>query len=125
MKRTDERELAFKTIYAKFFNIADEAQDEENVDIKSMEFTSNILSNFAEHYEEVNSIISANLKGYTIERLYKVDLAILVLAIIELNYIKTPKQIVINEAVELAKKFSTEKSPKFINGFLASIVKEI
>ena len=124
MKRTDERELAFKTIYSKFFNVQDEEVEMEGMDANNLEFTSNILNNFAEHYEEINSTISSNLKGYTIERVYKVDLAILVLAIIELKYIKTPKEIVINEAVELAKKFSTEKSPKFINGFLASIVKE-
>lgn len=124
MKRTDERELAFKTIYSKFFNIQDEDVEMEGADANNLEFTSNILNHFAEHYEEINSTISSNLKGYTIERVYKVDLAILVLAIIELKYIKTPKEVVINEAVELAKKFSTEKSPKFINGFLASIVKE-
>ena len=73
---------------------------------------------------EINEIISSNLKGYTIERLYKIDLAILVLAVIELKFIKeNPKEVIINEAVELAKKFSTEKSPRFINGVLADIVK--
>ena len=79
MKRTDERELAFKTIYSKFFNVQDEDMEIEGMDEKNLEFTSNILNNFAEHYEEINSTISSNLKGYTIERLYKVDLAILVL----------------------------------------------
>ena len=69
-------------------------------------------------------MIASHLKGYTINRVYKIDLAILVLAVIELNYIKeNPKQVIINEAVELAKKFSTDKSPKFINGVLADIVK--
>ena len=69
--------------------------------------------------------MASKLKGYTPDRLYKVDLAILVLAIIELKYVKeNPKEVIINEAVELAKKYSTEKSPKFINGILADIVKE-
>ncbi len=124
MKRTEERELAFKTIYSKFFNTTDNDDVFEGADQKSLEFTSKILLNFADHYEEINSIISNNLKGYTIERVYKIDLAILIIAIIELEFIKeNPKEVIINEAVELAKKFSTEKSPKFINGFLASIVK--
>ncbi len=124
MKRTDERELAFKTIYSKFFNAGDDMECLDGADAKGLEFTTKILNNFAEHYTEINSIISNNLKGYTIDRVYKIDLAILVLAVIELNYIKeNPKQVVINEAVELAKKFSTEKSPKFINGFLATLVK--
>ena len=125
MSRKEARELAFKTIYSKFFN--SEAKIETEVEISNatdFEFTTQILNNFASHYQEINNLISSHLKGYTIERLYKIDLAILVLAIIELNYIKeNPKQVIINEAVELAKKFSTDKSPKFINGVLADIVK--
>ena len=122
MKRTEARELAFKTVYSKFFN-AEQDFEIENADKDSLQFISEILSNFATHYTEVNELISSHLKGYTIERLYKVDLAILVVAIVEINYIKTPKEIVINEAVELAKKYSTDKSPKFINGVLADILK--
>lgn len=123
MKRSEARELAFKTIYSKFFN-AEQDFDIEKADKDSLEFISEILKNFASHYTEINEIIASNLKGYTVERLYKVDLAILIVAIIELKFInKTPKEIVINEAVELAKKYSTDKSPKFVNGVLADIVK--
>ena len=125
MSRKEARELAFKTIYSKFFNADANAEEEiDNSNVSDLEFTTNILKNFADHYEEISNLISSHLKGYTIERLYKIDLAILVLAVIELNYIKeNPKQVIINEAVELAKKFSTDKSPKFINGVLADIVK--
>lgn len=123
MKRTEARELAFKTIYSRFFNPS-ETEDFDNVDVQSLEFVSKILKQFAENYQEINELISKNLKGYTIERIYKVDLAIMIEAIIELKYLKeTPKEVVINEAVELAKKYSTEKSPKFINGVLADILK--
>ena len=94
----------------------------ENADADCLQFVNTILNNFAEHYNEINDKISSNLKGYTIDRLFKIDLSILILAVIELDYVKeTPKQVVINECVELAKKYSTEKSPKFINGFLASM----
>ena len=122
MKRSEARELAFKTIYSKFFN-AEQDFELETADKDSLEFISNILKNFAANYTEINETISTHLKGYTLERLYKVDLAILIVAIIELKYLKNPKEIVINEAVELAKKYSTDKSPKFINGVLADIVK--
>lgn len=123
MKRSNARELAFKTIYSKFFN-ATENDELELADGEGLEFTSKILKSFAANYNEINEIISSNLKGYTIERLYKIDLAILVLAVIELKFIKeNPTEVIINEAVELAKKFSTEKSPRFINGVLADIVK--
>ena len=121
-KRSEAREVAFKTIYSKFFNI-----DEENLEPNlpsSSELTTKIVNFYTNNHKEINELISANLKGYTIERVYKIDLAILVVAIIELNYIKeNPTQVIINEAVELAKKFSTDKSPKFINGFLAGLVK--
>ncbi len=124
MKRTDARELAFKTIYSKFFN-NDEDDEILNVsDQKGLEFTKKILDNFAEHYSEISETINSILKGYTIDRIFKVDLAILVVAIIELKYIKeNPKEVIVNEAVNLAKKYSTDKSPKFINGVLADIIK--
>ena len=121
--RTSERELAFKTIYSRFFNAEDNDDDFEDADEKGLEFTTNILKTFASNYQDINNIISEHLKGYTIDRLFKVDLAIITLAVIELKYLKTPKEVVINEAVELAKKYSTEKSPKFINGVLEDIVK--
>lgn len=123
MKRSEARELAFKTIYSKFFNNTDEDVF-ESADKDGLEFTGNILKAFATHYNDINETISSNLKGYTIDRLNKVDLAIIVLAIIELQYVKeNPKEVIINEAIELAKKYSTEKSPKFINGFLANLTK--
>ena len=123
MKRSEARELAFKSIYSKFF-VQDEHEMIEEENGAGMEFVNKILTSYNENREDINAKISSHLKGYTIERVYKIDLAILVLAIIELDYIKeNPKQVIINEAVELAKKFSTEKSPRFINGVLADIVK--
>ena len=124
MKRADARELAFKTIYSKFFNHEEDDELFNNADQKGLEFIKNILTNFASHYTDINDIINSTLKGYTIDRLNKVDLAILVVAIIELKYIKeNPKEVIVNEAVNLAKKYSTEKSPKFINGVLADVIK--
>lgn len=124
MKRTEARELAFKTIYSRFFNPNAEEDLFDKADIDELEFTSKILKSFATNYNDINDLIAKNLKGYTIDRLNKIDLAIIILAIIELNYLKeNPKEVIINEAVELAKKYSTDKSPKFINGFLASITK--
>ena len=123
MKRTTARELVFKTIYSRFFN-TDENDELEQADKEGLEFTSKILEAFAKNYAEINEIISSHLKGYTIERLFKVDLAIITLAVIELKFVKeNPKEVIINEAVELAKKYSTEKSPRFVNGVLADIVK--
>ena len=58
------------------------------------------------------------------DRISKIDLAILKVAIFELGYTKVPYKVVINEAVELAKKYGDDSSKSFVNGVLASIVKE-
>ena len=101
MKRTTARELAFKTIYSKFFNA--DGYDDLEFSNEGLEFTAKILKCFAEKYSEINDIISSHLKGYTLQRLFKVDLAIITLAVIELKFLKeNPTQVVINEAVELA-----------------------
>ena len=124
MKRTESRELAFKTIYSKFFNPSNE-DIYDGANAENLAFVKTILSNFASHYSEINEIITAKLKNYTLDRVNKIDLAIIIVAVIELKFIKeTPKEVVINEAVNLAKKYSTEKSHKFINGLLADIIKE-
>lgn len=122
-KRSEAREIAFKTIYSKFFNSEPEMERMIETEINE-EFVLKIVSTYEQNESEIKSLISSHLKGYTIERVYKIDLAILIVAIVEINFIKeNPKEVVINEAVELAKKFSTEKSPKFINGVLADIIK--
>ena len=63
-------------------------------------------------------------KDWKIDRISKVDLAILKLAIYEIKYKDIPFKVVINEAVELAKKYGEDNSKNFVNGILASIIKE-
>ncbi len=75
--------------------------------------------------KEIDKKISAYLKGWTLNRLAIVDRSILRLSTYELLFVDDVSiNVILNEAVELAKKFGTEESPKFINGVLASIVKE-
>lgn len=69
--------------------------------------------------------ISKNLKSeWNIDRISKINMSILKIAIYEIIYIKIPYKVVINEAVELAKKYGEETSPSFINGILASVIKD-
>ena len=70
-------------------------------------------------YEESNQITD-----WKLQRISKIDLAILKLAIYELKYTKIPFKVAINEAVELAKKYGEDSSKNFVNGVLASVVKE-
>ena len=69
-------------------------------------------------------MINNNLFGYEPDRIYKIDKALLCLAVTEIYHYKTPAPVVVNEILEISKKFSTEKSSKFINGILGAILKE-
>ena len=78
-----------------------------------------------EENEEITEKIAKNLKtGWTIERISKVDVSLLKLAIYEMNYMQTPFKIIINEVVNMAKKYGEDSSPAFVNGVLAKIVEE-
>ena len=77
------------------------------------------------HQENIDNQIKQNLKeNWRIERISKIDLSILRLAIYEIEYKEIPYKVAINEAVELAKKYGEDTSKNFVNGILASIVKE-
>jgi len=132
MSRTVAREIAFKSIYSHMFNTDRKYMEQDDEDLfgglsdpDDLGFVANILKTFAEHCVDINDVVKNNLVGITIDRLYKIDLAIIFVAICELFYIKenTPA-VIVNEAVDLAKKFSTEKSPRFVNGFLGDLIKK-
>ena len=107
--------------YEDLLNDSDNKLDEEN-----MTFVKEMYEGIIEHYDELKEIVGKHIKGYTVDRLFKVDLAILIMSTYELKYYKQSSlQIVANEAVELAKKYSTEKSYSFINAVIASIAKNI
>ena len=74
-------------------------------------------------FDGLQSAVASITRGYKLERSYKVDLAILIYAMYELSKGEIPTEICVNEAVELAKKFSTDKSDGFVNGVLAEYVK--
>ena len=78
-----------------------------------------------EHLKEIDELIEKHATNWSFNRIAKVDLSILRLAIYELKYKDVPEKVAVNEAVEIAKVYSTEKSPKFVNGILGSVIKEI
>ena len=78
------------------------------------------------HLEEIDKKIEEKSKGWVLSRIAKVDLTILRLAVFEMVYDEqVPAGVAINEAVELSKKYGTDKSYRFVNGILASIAKEL
>ena len=89
------------------------------------DFAIKIAELFQEHHTEVDEIIKKHAKNWDLERLVKMDKDILRIAIVELLYIKdTPMKVVVDEALELAKKYSTDDSSSFINGILAKVIVE-
>jgi len=83
-----------------------------------------VFSALSEHLPEVDEALSSAASNWTIDRFAKVDLAILRLAVLELRYVDSiPEAVSINEAVELAKKYGTAESPKFVNGVLGKVVR--
>ena len=84
------------------------------------------IYNIKENLETIDQYIKENLKGWSIERLAKVDLAVLRIAIYEILYREDiPVEVSINEAIEIVKKFSNNDSFKFVNGVLGGVVKKL
>jgi len=132
MKRTQTRELAFRLIYSSevqkemeeeqvtLFLAENEVDEKEEVD-----YIYTVYQGVKENKEEITALIETNLKEkWTMNRISKIDLSILEVAIFELIYSKIPYKVAINEAVELAKRYGDDSSKSFVNGILASIVKE-
>ena len=87
------------------------------------DFVSKICQNYQKNKDEIDKIIGEFAFGWDIERIFKIDKDILRIAITEIVYIKnTPHKVVVDEALELAKKYSTDDSPSFINGILARVI---
>ena len=98
------------------------SQEIEDNDVK--EYLNDILFGVSKNEEKINKLIEENLKEkWTIDRVSKVNLSLLKVAIYEMVFDKLPYKVAINEVVELAKKYSDEQASSFINGILASIVK--
>lgn len=128
MIRTEAREKAFAIIFEKSIN--DEpvpaliALSEECVGVKINTFATGLINGVVDNMDAIDDKISHNLKGWSVGRISKTALAILRLAVYEINYCdETPDSVAANEAIELAKKYCGDDEPSFINGILGAIIK--
>ena len=134
MSRKTDREIVYQMLFSSLFNVGDARVDFEQelssisdntFDNESYEYISTTYNGVLNKKDELNKIIEPYLNGFELKRLYKTDYVALLLAVYELKYNKEiPTKVVINEVVELCKKFSAEKSAKYVNGVIASIIKE-
>ena len=125
------REQAFIILFERSFN-SELTIDEilkiavESEVIEKNKMTADIVRKSEEHIDEIDAVIEKNLKGWSKQRISKVSLALLRMAVCEMKYFdKVPVGVSINEAVELAKKYSTKKEASYINGLLGSVNKDL
>jgi N utilization substance protein B len=139
MSRKLAREAAFKALFQLDFNFEDDRrEDSENLAIETMfddnpkltkkdfAFIESTVKGTRAHLDEIDALIIAHLKeGWQLPRLMAADRNILRLAIYEMKFVEPTisKNIIINEAVELAKRYGTDDSSRFVNGILEAISK--
>lgn len=131
MTRSEAREQAFIVLFEKIFNnedsiteIVENAQEAELIKING--FAKTLLSYAQENSDAIDDAITNNLKGWSIQRLPKVSLAVLRLAVAEIMYCEeVPAGVSVNEAVELAKKYGTADDASYINGVLGAVAKSL
>lgn len=134
MRRTEIRELTFRLVYS--LEIQKEVDLEEQIslylesneiqELKAIEYIKDCILGIKENETEINKEIENNITAeWKIERISKINLSLLKLAIYEIKYKQIPFKVEINEVVELAKKYGDDQASRFINGMLAKVVKDM
>ncbi|AOY77067.1 transcription antitermination factor NusB [Clostridium formicaceticum] len=132
MNRKLARELCMKVIFEMLMNktydkklLKNYLSEEDEIEEIQATYIQTVITSTIEHLEEINRVIEKYAIGWTLDRIAKVDLAILQLALAEILYIEDiPYNVSINEAVELAKKYSSNESTSFINGILGKFIEK-
>ena len=129
LSRTEVREGAFLILFQTLFGATPEEIEENNAegfDMRKNEETDEIVRGVTEHDKELTEIIAKYSKTRSVARIAKVNMVILKIAVYEMKYCdRVPCAAAINEAVELAKKYSMKPDSAFINGVLSSYMGEL
>ncbi len=129
-RRREEREQAFCLLFEQIFqnddmdSVIEDAKDARDIEIGK--YTRVLVNGVGEKLEEIDTYIKANLKNWKIERISKVSLVVMRVAVYEMLYRDdVPVRVSINEAIDIAKKYATPKDGAFVNGVLGSVSKQI
>ena len=132
MNRKKAREYAYQMIFSYLFTnekdeyILEKCNADKDLSNEDVEYINLTFNNATANLDEIKSCIQQYAIGYQLDRIYKPDLAVLILAIAEMKYNdEVPDSVAISEAVCIIKKYSTAKSGPFVNGILASVYKEL
>ena len=134
MRRNEARELLMQLIFEMDAqnDFSDEIKtrffDEYALECEQTDYLNTVSKAFTENREEIDSIIESASEKWHINRMAKIDLAVLRLAVTEMKFAAladVPVNVAVNEAVALSKKFGTVESPRFVNGILGKISREM
>lgn len=128
--RKDSRDAVYKILFSKIFNDADDVEfkkyiyKENNLSAKDAEFADELLEKINENKQQILDDIQLYSNDYKLDRIYNADKCALMIGFCELKYFpQTPPIVAIDESVNLARKYSAEKSVTFVNGVLAKYKK--
>lgn len=131
MQRRKARSVALQVLFARDFHqdklndLVEQLLEQNNISREHTSFVRCLVEGVASRWKDLDLCISSLSTAWKIDRISLVDKNILRLAMFELMYMEeTPVAVCVNEAVELARKFGTDDSPKFVNGILGSFVKK-
>ena len=136
MSRRKARDITFKYVYSTLYGegplddtiesiITADSEEVKGFEEEEKTYLDKVSSGIKENEEAIDKMILSKLKNWTIERIFKIDLAILRLAVYEIMYFPDmPPKVAVNEAVELAKKYGNDTSSNFVNGVLREIIKD-
>lgn len=128
MSRRDAREVALKLIFEYVFT-GEEKRDlvdeyTETFDADDTSYVNVVYFGVVGHYDDLIEKVSSVIEKFSLERLYKMDLALILLGLYEILYMESiPYKVSVDEALNLAQKYSTEKSVKYINGVLSKFAR--
>lgn len=104
-------------------NNSDDKEDLEDIEIPS--YLNELVSGVIEQRQVIDDKINSHLKNWSINRLAKTDLLVMRIAVYEMLFVEeVPNKVALNEALEIIKRYSDEKSSKFVNGILSNMIEE-
>ena len=127
--RSYAREVAFCKIYTYLISGQYDGDfslfDQDKLTEEDLSFATSLVQGVISDKANLDAVVAEFSKSFKQSRIYRLDLAALELALWEMRNLDTPQPVAINEAVDLVKKFSTEKSVSYVNGILAAYVRSL
>ncbi|WHZ31271.1 transcription antitermination factor NusB [Desemzia incerta] len=138
LTRRDIREKALQSLFQLSANedlskevamqkaLANHTEDKDELeDVEIPSYLNELVSGVIEQQEMIDSKINSHLKNWSINRLAKTDLLVMRIAVYEMLFVEdVPNKVALNEALEIIKRYSDEKSSKFVNGILSNMIEE-